>query len=67
MSEAACRVIASALKEQADLAELSISLRRLRRALRLCATCPDKHCPLMQELSTAITNALMELSEEWNL
>ena len=67
MREAACPVIASAMKVQTDLAELSFSLRRLRRALRRCSTCPDKQCPLMQELFIAITDALMELSEEWNL
>lgn len=65
--EPACPVIAAALKVQGDLDELAASMQRLRRAVRKCANCPQKDCPLLLELSTAISNALMELTETWNV
>lgn len=65
--EPACPVIAAALKVQGDLNELSASMHQLRRALRKCATCPEKECPLLQALSTAISNALVTLTEAWDV
>jgi hypothetical protein len=67
MTKSPCHVIAKAMRVQADIDHLANSMRRLRNALNACETCPDQNCPLIMELSTAISTALMELSEEWSL
>jgi len=66
-SEPSCQVLAVAMEVQGDLSRLAASMHRLRRAMRRCTRCADQNCPLMQELSTAIRNALFELTEEWDL
>lgn len=67
MNEPPCGVLTAAMEVQGDLSKLATSMRRLRRALRQCARCPEKNCPLIQELSFAISNTLYELTEDLDL
>ena len=67
MSHPTCKALLEARQVEHSLAELSVRMRRLRRALRRCKTCPQSHCPLLRAFSAAVHTAIAELSEEWNL
>ena len=67
MNYPACKVLIEARKVEDSLDDLTVHMRRLRRALRQCDTCPEKHCPLLVEFSAAIQTAIAELTEEWHL
>jgi hypothetical protein len=67
MTTKSCRVLAEAMKAKATLSELAGCMRKLRKALPQCERCPEQSCPLVKELSTEITAALLELTDEWNL
>lgn len=67
MNTSPCQAIIEARRIKACLPDLTRSTRRLRKALQQCRRCPAQDCPLIRELTSEITTALMELSEEWNL
>jgi hypothetical protein len=62
-----CKVIRLAQIAESDMQSLSSTMRRLRAALSQCETCPDQNCTAIIDLSSAISTAIAELTEEWNL
>ncbi len=62
-----CKVIRIAQQTQVDVSRLTSSMRRLRAALNQCETCPEQNCPLIMEITAAISSAIAELTEEWSL
>ena len=47
---------------------LAAALRKLKRAMRLCATCPfEAQCGLLADFNASFEAALGELQEEWNI
>jgi ribosomal protein S1 len=62
-----CKAIIEAQKVQGTIKDLNLSMRRLRSALIQCETCPDQNCPLIVELNSDITSAILELTQEFNL
>ena len=67
MNPPVCKVIRLAQKAEIDMKSLSQTMRRLRAALHQCETCPEQDCPVIMELSSAISTAIAELTEEWSL
>lgn len=62
-----CPVIENAQKAFTLSKDLSRAMRRLRRSLNRCKTCPYTDCPAILQLNQQIRSAIEDLADEWHL
>lgn len=68
MSHLDCPVYWQASQALNTARQLASSLRRLRRALRVCRRCPmAQNCPAAQNFNRQLEAALAEIADEWRL
>jgi hypothetical protein len=64
-----CPIGADSLKVAALSHDLVRALRRLRRDMQLCQSCPRDAaaCPLLGEFNSLVSQAIEEVWEEWEI
>lgn len=68
MTSPTCPILTDVSQIQAHSKDLVRTMRKLRRDLRTCETCPSaENCRILAAYQANVQTALDEITEEWNL
>lgn len=63
-----CPVVPFTTKVLASASELNLALKRLRRAMHHCESCPNSvDCPILADFNSKFNTALQQITDEWGL